>query len=77
MPGGFNGPVTDDDLATPHAALGATLPGEFVDSLRMHNGLAEPDAAFADGEALLSARARSSRIGRSGNASLPAAISMA
>ncbi len=56
LPGGFNGPAIDSDIAALNAALGVTLPSEFIDSLRMHNGLTAPGAAFADGEALLSAR---------------------
>ncbi|WP_431825717.1 SMI1/KNR4 family protein [Burkholderia sp. F1] len=56
LPGGLNGPASDVDLAALQATLGATLPEEFVASLRIHDGQAEPGAAFAESDALLSAR---------------------
>ncbi|WP_347880366.1 SMI1/KNR4 family protein [Burkholderia stagnalis] len=56
LPGGLNGPASGDDIAALHAALGVMPPEEFVESLRIHDGQAEPGPAFADGDALLSAR---------------------
>ncbi|AJX35248.1 SMI1/KNR4 family protein [Burkholderia oklahomensis] len=56
LPGGLNGPASADAIAALQAALGVTLPTEFVESLRIHDGQAETDAVFADSDALLGAR---------------------
>lgn len=56
MPGGLNGPADDHVLAELPAALGATLPDDVIDSLRLHDGQADPDAVFTESDALLGAQ---------------------
>ncbi|WP_245983023.1 SMI1/KNR4 family protein [Trinickia fusca] len=56
LPGGLNGPANADEIATLHALLDVTLPNEFVESLGIHNGQANPGAVFADDDTLLNAR---------------------
>lgn len=56
LPGGLNGPADDHVLAELHAALGAMLPDDVIDSLRLHDGQADPDAVFTESDALLSAQ---------------------
>ncbi|WP_249180811.1 SMI1/KNR4 family protein [Burkholderia cenocepacia] len=56
LPGGLNGPASDDDIAALQVALGATLPDALVDSLRIHDGQAALGEAFSGSDALLSAR---------------------
>ncbi|WP_322083910.1 SMI1/KNR4 family protein [Burkholderia sp. BCC1972] len=54
LPGGLNGPASDDEIAALQVALGTTLPDAFVDSLRIHDGQADPSDDFSGGDALLS-----------------------
>ncbi|AXF24536.1 molybdenum cofactor biosynthesis protein MoaA [Burkholderia pyrrocinia] len=54
LPVGLNGAASDDEIATLQAALGAVLPDAFVDSLRIHNGQADPGDEFSGSDALLS-----------------------
>ncbi|MDN7853968.1 SMI1/KNR4 family protein [Burkholderia seminalis] len=56
LPGGLNGPADDHVLAELPAALGATLPDDVIDSLRLHDGQADPDAVFTESDALLGAQ---------------------
>ncbi|MCA8020951.1 SMI1/KNR4 family protein [Burkholderia metallica] len=56
LPGGLNGPASDDEIATLEAALETTLPDAFVSSLRIHNGQADPRDEFSGNDALLSSR---------------------
>jgi molybdopterin biosynthesis enzyme/cell wall assembly regulator SMI1 len=56
LPGGLNGPADDHVLAELHAALGSTLPADVIDSLRLHDGQADPDAVFTESDALLGAQ---------------------
>ncbi|HGL6717458.1 TPA: SMI1/KNR4 family protein [Burkholderia contaminans] len=55
LPGGLNGPASDDEIAALQAALGTQLPDAFVDSLRIHDGQADSGDEFSGSEALLSA----------------------
>lgn len=55
LPGGLNGPASADAIAALHATLGTTLPDDLLESLRLHDGQADPAAAFAESDALLSA----------------------
>ncbi|WP_175818856.1 SMI1/KNR4 family protein [Burkholderia sp. BCC0419] len=55
LPGGLNGPASDDEIAALQVALGTTLPDALVDSLRIHNGQAASGDAFSGSDALLSA----------------------
>ncbi|MPV60685.1 molybdenum cofactor biosynthesis protein MoaA [Burkholderia sp. HI2761] len=55
LPGGLNGPASDDEIAVLQTALGTTLPDAFVDSLRIHNGQTDPGDEFSGSDALLSA----------------------
>ncbi|MCU9953414.1 SMI1/KNR4 family protein [Burkholderia sp. BKH01] len=54
LPGGLNGPASNDEIAALRAALGTALPDTFVDSLRIHNGQADPGDGFSENDALLS-----------------------
>ncbi|WP_176050999.1 SMI1/KNR4 family protein [Burkholderia sp. BCC1644] len=56
LPGGLNGPADEHALAELHVALGSTLPDDVIDSLRLHDGQADPDAVFTESDALLSAQ---------------------
>ncbi|OXJ08315.1 SMI1/KNR4 family protein [Burkholderia sp. AU6039] len=55
LPGGLNGPAPEHAIAALHAALGTTLPDDLLESLRLHDGQADPDTVFAEGDAMLSA----------------------
>ena len=55
LPGGLNGPAPEHAIAALHASLGTTLPDDLLESLRLHDGQADPDAVFAEGDAMLSA----------------------
>ncbi|AOR72966.1 molybdenum cofactor biosynthesis protein MoaA [Burkholderia stabilis] len=56
LPGGLNGPADERAIAALHAALGSTLPDGLLESLRLHDGQTDPDAIFADSDALLGAQ---------------------
>ncbi|NIE58555.1 molybdenum cofactor biosynthesis protein MoaA [Burkholderia sp. Ax-1735] len=56
LPGGLNGPASDDEIAALQTALGTRLPDAFVDSLRIHDGQADSGDEFSGSDALLSAR---------------------
>ncbi|NIE83979.1 molybdenum cofactor biosynthesis protein MoaA [Burkholderia sp. Cy-647] len=56
LPGGFNEPANDDDIARLQAATQASLPQALLDSLRMHDGQVQPHNALVDSDRLLSAR---------------------
>ncbi len=53
IPGGFNAGASDDDIQILEGALGATLPEDFVESLKRHNGQADQGGVCFDGESLL------------------------
>ncbi|MEB4632965.1 SMI1/KNR4 family protein [Burkholderia contaminans] len=55
LPGGLNGPASDDEIAALQTALGTQLPDAFVDSLRVHDGQADSGNEFSGSDALLSA----------------------
>ncbi|WP_241022648.1 SMI1/KNR4 family protein [Burkholderia sp. Se-20373] len=55
LPGGLNGPASDDEIAALQTALGTQLPDAFVDSLRIHDGQADSGNEFSGSDALLSA----------------------
>ncbi|WP_256978378.1 SMI1/KNR4 family protein [Burkholderia sp. HI2500] len=55
LPGGLNGPASDDAIAALQTALGTRLPDAFVDSLRIHDGQADSGDEFYGSDALLSA----------------------
>ncbi|WP_256991432.1 SMI1/KNR4 family protein [Burkholderia sp. AU6039] len=54
LPGGLNGPASDDEIAALQTALGTRLPDAFVDSLRIHDGQADSGDEFSGSDALLS-----------------------
>ncbi|KVH54552.1 molybdenum cofactor biosynthesis protein MoaA [Burkholderia sp. MSMB1072] len=54
LPGGLNGPASEDDIDALQVALGTKLPGVLIDSLRIHNGQAALGDAFSGSDALLS-----------------------
>ena len=54
LPGGLNGPAPEHAIAALHASLGTTLPDDLLESLRLHDGQADP-TPFAEGDAMLSA----------------------
>ncbi|WP_175844770.1 SMI1/KNR4 family protein [Burkholderia arboris] len=56
LPGGLNGPADELAIAELQTALGATLPDDLIASLRLHDGQVDPDAVFAESDALLSAQ---------------------
>jgi len=55
LPGGLNGPASDDEIAALQTALRTQLPDAFVDSLRIHDGQADSGNEFSGSDALLSA----------------------
>jgi molybdopterin molybdotransferase len=56
LPGGLNGPASDDEIAALQTALGTRLPDAFADSLRIHDGQADSGDEFSGSDALLSSR---------------------
>ncbi|VWB32206.1 molybdopterin biosynthesis moeA protein [Burkholderia aenigmatica] len=55
LPGGLNGPASAHAIAALHGTLGTTLPDDLLESLRLHDGQADPATVFAENDALLSA----------------------
>jgi cell wall assembly regulator SMI1 len=53
---GFNGPAADDEIRVLEGALGVKLPGDFIASLKIHNGQVSRYKAAFDGEVLLDAK---------------------
>lgn len=53
VPEGLKGPAHDDEIRILEGALGATLPADFIASLKIHNGQAERLHGCFDGEILL------------------------